>query len=46
MSDFEILSLVIMTAGLIVQILIYIKKKRAAHTSQSRRLISLSNTEG
>lgn len=27
MSDFEILSLVIMTAGLIVQILIYIKKK-------------------
>ena len=46
MSDFEILSLVIMTAGLIVQILIYIKKKWAAHTSQSRRLISLSNTEG
>lgn len=27
MSDFEILSLVIMTAGLIVQILIYIKKE-------------------
>ena len=26
MSDFEILSLVIMTAGLIVQILIYIKR--------------------
>ena len=27
MSDFEILSLVVMTANLIVQILIYIKKK-------------------
>ena len=27
MSDFELLSLVVMTANLIVQILIYIKKK-------------------
>ena len=46
MSDFELLSLVVMTANLIVQILIYIKKKWAALCPKVYDSFFLSIIEG